>query len=180
MGFFSFLRGTRENTFSVGDGSDGNKKIEAAVPGANKPSLRFNSTSGKWEVSHNGTDYFDFVGATAVQTLTNKRINPREQTEASSATPTPAGDTADIYTITALAEAATFSAPSGTPVQGQKLIIRIKDNATARALAWNAIYRAGTAVSLPSTTTVSKTLYCGFMYNSTDSKWDLLAVTTGF
>ena len=115
------------------------------------------------------------IGTTDTQTLTNKRINPREITEASNATPTPNSDTTDIHTITALAEAATFGAPTGTPVQGQKLIIRIKDNATARALDWNAIYRASSDLALPTTTVSSKTLYCGFIYNSTDSKWDLVA-----
>lgn len=102
----------------------------------------------------------------------------RTTTIASSATPTPNIDTTDIFTITALSDAtATFGAPTGTPINGQKLIIRIKDNATARILAWNAIYRAGADVALPLTTVISKTLYCGFMYNSTDTKWDLMAVT---
>lgn len=102
-------------------------------------------------------------------------IAPRTSTTASSATPTPNVDTTDIYTVTALAEAAAFGAPTGTPVNGQKLMIRIKDNATSRALAWNAAYRAGTDVALPTATVISKTMYVGFIWNSTDSKWDLLA-----
>jgi len=119
-------------------------------------------------------DTSGIVGKTTTQTLTNKRITKREVTIASSATPTPNSDTTDIYTITALAEAATFGAPTGTPTQGQTLLIRIKDNATARALSWNAIYRAGDTV-LPTTTVLSKTMYCGFIYNSTDTKWDIVA-----
>lgn len=98
-------------------------------------------------------------------------------TIASSSTPIPNANNTDIFTVTALAETATFGVPTGTPLNGQKLMIRIKDNATARILAWNAIYRAGTDVSLPLTTVISKTIYCGFIYNSTDSKWDLMAVT---
>ncbi len=122
------------------------------------------------------------IAATDVQTAINeldteKMSIVRTSTIASSATPTPNADTTDIYTVTALAAAATFGAPTGTPINGQKLIIRVKDNATARVLAWNAIYRAGTDVSLPLTTVISKTIYCGFIYNSTDSKWDLMAVT---
>jgi hypothetical protein len=46
-------------------------------------------------------------------------------------------------------------------------------------LAWNAIYRAGSDVALPTTTTISKTMYVGFFYNSADTKWDLLSVTNG-
>jgi len=66
-------------------------------------------------------------------------------------------------------------APTGTPTNGQKLIIRVKDNGTARSLAWNAIYRA-LGVTLPTTTVLSKTLYLGAIYNSADSKWDVVAV----
>ena len=83
-------------------------------------------------------------------------------------------DNLDQFIVTAQAGALLFNAPSGTPKNGQKFIIRIKDDATARALTWNAIFRAiGTA--LPSTTVLSKTKYLGFIYNSTDTKWDLVA-----
>jgi hypothetical protein len=94
----------------------------------------------------------------------------------SSATPTPDSSNTDLYLITALATAPTFGVPAGTPADGQGLLIRIKDNGTARALAYNAIYRPGTDLALPSTTVVSKTLYIGFVYNSADTKWDLVGV----
>ncbi len=114
------------------------------------------------------------------ETLTNKRINPRFATITTSATPGPTGDTIDYFTVTALAGSATFAAPTGTPVEGQKIVFRIKDNGTARALTFNAIYRASTDLAVPTTTIVSKTLYVGFMYNATDSKWDLLATLNNF
>ena len=60
-------------------------------------------------------------------------------------------------------------------MQGQKLIIRIKDNGTARALTYGSEYRA-LGVALPTTTVINKTLYMGLIYNSTDTKWDLVAV----
>lgn len=135
-------------------------------------------------------DTSGIVGKAITQTLTNKtltspvintpKITKREVTIASSATPTPNADTTDIYTITALAAAAVFGAPTGTPTQGQTLIIRIKDNAIARALSFNAIYRAGTDLALPTTTVISKTMYVGFIYNSTDAKFDLMLVAEGF
>jgi len=94
----------------------------------------------------------------------------------SSSTPTPTGNYKENeYYLTALAAGATFAAPSGTPVNGNTLLIRIKDNGTARTLAWNSIYRA-IGVTLPTTTTASKTLYIGCIYNSTDSKWDVVSV----
>lgn len=119
------------------------------------------------------------VGTSDTQTLTNKRITKRVSTTASSATPTPNADTTDVYTITALAEAAAFGAPTGTPTEGQALLIRVKDNGTARALTYNAIYRAGDT-ALPTTTTISKTLYIAFIYNATDTKWDFTGSADGF
>jgi len=89
----------------------------------------------------------------------------------SSATPTPDADTYDTYELTALAEAATFGAPTGTPVNGQKLMIRILDNGTARGLTWNSIYAARGA-ALPSTTVQSKVHHIGFIYSSNKTKWD--------
>ena len=120
------------------------------------------------------------VGKATTDILTNKTMiassNVTEEisTTASSATPTPTGGSLrNLFTVTALATAPTFAAPSGTPANGNRLVIRIKDNGTARALSWNAIYRAmGTA--LPTTTVISKTLYLVFIYNSTDSTWDLV------
>jgi hypothetical protein len=61
MGLHSPVRGTTENSFSVGDGTSSNKAIEANIPGANKPAFRFNSTSGKWEMSHDGITFGELV-----------------------------------------------------------------------------------------------------------------------
>jgi len=97
-------------------------------------------------------------------------------TTTSAAAPAPVGSSmSNDYFLTALAEGATFAAPSGTLVNGNKLLIRIKDNGTARALAWNAVYRSVGAV-LPTTTVINKTLYVGFVYNSAASKWDCIGV----
>jgi hypothetical protein len=112
----------------------------------------------------------------AAVTLTNKRIVPRIQSVVSAATITPSADNDDMVKVTALAEAATIAAPSGTPVEGQSMLIRIKDNGTSRALTYNAIYR-DIAVTRPSATTISKTIYLGLVYNLTDTKWDILSVS---
>lgn len=121
----------------------------------------------------------DVATLAGTETLTNKWIQPRVQAVTSAATVTPAGASDDMVTITAQAEALILANPSGTAVQGQKLIIRVKDNATARAITYGTQYRAGD-VALPTTTIVSKTLYMGFIFNSTDTKWDLLAKTDNF
>ncbi len=111
------------------------------------------------------------------QTLTNKRVTPRTLAAASYTTDTGTSldcDTLDMFIVTAQAGALLFNNPSGTPTQGQPLLIRIKDNGTARALTYGAQFRA-MGTSLPTTTVLSKTLYLGLIWKATDSKWDLVA-----
>lgn len=115
------------------------------------------------------------VGKATTDTLTNKRITKRVGTSASAATHTIDSDSYDVFTVTAQAEAVAFANPSGTPTQGQTLVIRIKDNGTARAITWSGSYFRAVGATLPTTTVISKTLYVGFIYNSTDTKWDCIA-----
>lgn len=102
-------------------------------------------------------------------------IKDRVTSTASSATITPNCSTTDVYVVTAQAAAATIAAPTGTPSNAQGLLLRIKDNGTARALTWNAIYRT-MGVTLPTTTVAGKELYVGMRYNSAALKWDVLAI----
>ena len=123
----------------------------------------------------NATGGFATINGTA--TLTNKRIDPRVTSAASASSLTPDVSAADIYAYTALAAGLTINAPTGTPVDGDKLIFRLLDNGTARALTWNATYTA-IGVTLPTTTTINKTTYVGCIYNANNTRWDVIAVTT--
>lgn len=99
----------------------------------------------------------------------------RTQSVVSAATVTPNADTNDRVIITALAVACQLLNPTPTTMRfdGQRIIVRIKDNGTARALTYDTQYRAmGTA--LPATTVISKTLYLTFVFNAADTKWDLV------
>ena len=100
----------------------------------------------------------------------------RAQSVTSAATVTPNADKDDIVTVSAQAEHIRFANPSPayTVGNGQKLIIRIKDDGTARTITWGDEYRAIQS-SLPSSTRANKTLYLGFIYNLADTKWDLVA-----
>lgn len=115
--------------------------------------------------NNNGVGVFNAAIQTAVGSVS------------SAATITPTANASNQYNVTALAVPATFAAPSGTPADGQKLLLRIKDNGTARALTWNATYRV-IGTTLPTTTVASKTTYVGCVYNSADAVWDVVAVTT--
>lgn len=117
------------------------------------------------------------VGTTDTQTLTNKRVTLRIGTVASTATLTIDSDATDQYNVTALATSMTVAAPTGTPTDGQKLMIRILDNGTARGLTWNAIFQV-VGTTLPSTTVINKLTYVGCIYNAAAVKWDVVGVMT--
>ncbi len=109
-------------------------------------------------------------------TETNKRITPRVTSETSSATPTINTDNSDMHSITALAAAITSFTTNltGTPTNGQKLIVRVKDDGTGRAITWGASFVAY-GVALPTTTVASKVLTVGFIWDSVSSKFGCIA-----
>jgi hypothetical protein len=118
-----------------------------------------------------------FPTGSGTATLTNKRIDPRTSGSASTATLTPDISSFDQYNLTAQAVGLTVAAPTGTPVDGNRLTIRILDNGTAQTISWNATYTV-IGVTLPTTTTANKMVYVGCIYNSTNTRWDVVAVTT--
>ncbi len=100
---------------------------------------------------------------------------------ATASAPTPNSDTTDIYEITAQNVTGAFVAPSGTPVDGQKLIIQVTPSGTGQSMSWSTAtggYTGTTTVPLPLTTgATSKVLNIGFMYVTANSvnKWMCLA-----
>ena len=91
-------------------------------------------------------------------------------------------DITDIaaQTNTQVAGTLTINAVTGTPVNGQKFVIRLQTT-NVQLLSWNAIFAGSTDLSLPITSSGSnKYDYLGFVYNSTAVKWQLLAKNFGF
>ncbi len=116
------------------------------------------------------------VGTSDTQTFTNKRNTKRITTIVSNATPTVNTDNCDAVTITALATAITSMTTnlSGTETNFQTLVFRILDNGTGRAITWGAAFEAR-GVDLPTTTTSSKLLTVGFIYDTVDDIWGCVA-----
>jgi hypothetical protein len=112
--------------------------------------------------------------STARANLAAAAHDPSIQSVTSSATVTPTFAD-DQVNITAQAAGLTLANPTGTAVAAWGIVIRIKDNGTARSIAYGTQYRA-IGVTLPTTTVISKTLYLAMIYNSTDTKWDVVAV----
>lgn len=96
-------------------------------------------------------------------------------------------DLYDQQSFSALANALTISVDAGTPTDGEKQILRFKDNATPRTLTFTGgsskAFRDMTGQLTVSgsnwtyTTVASKTVYFGLVYNTADSRWDIIAVT---
>lgn len=95
---------------------------------------------------------------------------------------TPNANTTDVafQTNTQVAGTLTINAPTGNPIDSQKLMIKIKST-NIQTYGWNAIYRESNDLAKPTGTTGSgKTDYVGFVYNAADNKWDLVAKILGY
>jgi len=102
-------------------------------------------------------------------------VKPINNNTTTATTLTPNVDLNDQETVTDLASAMTIAEPTGTVSSGMKLMLRIADDGTGRALTWNGIFRA-VGVTLPTTTTANKILYVGCIYSEQGSKWDVVAI----
>lgn len=164
-----------------------NKFLFYNDPGANALEAYVNNSVGL-SISHSlgfttygATSLFNGIFSVQSTSVTSTKpvtavFRPATSTVASSATPTINTDTTQFFTITAQAAAITSFTTnlSGTPSSGQSLIIRIKDDGTARGITWGASF-AARGVTLPTTTVLGKYLYVGFLWNSTASTWDCVA-----
>lgn len=112
--------------------------------------------------------------------ISSTRVNPRSLSLAStSGAITPNSDLYDQVNYS-LTGSSSFSNPSGTPVNGQKLTIRIYAASLQTISSWSNSsggYRA-IGVTLPVAAQADKTIYVGCIWNSTDSFWDVVAVAT--
>lgn len=111
--------------------------------------------------------------ANAAFALANSIIGYANNGATLSGSITPIANTGTFFDIIGITGDITINAPNGTPYNGQKLIIRIKDNGTSRNISWNAIYRS-VGATLPTTTIPNKTAYIGFIYNTQDIDWDAI------
>jgi len=116
------------------------------------------------------------VTAAFTQTLTNKTVTPRILSAASYTTDTGTSlncDNLDQFIVTAQAGALKLNNPTGTPTDGQKLIVAITGTA-ARALTYDTQFEAST-IALPTTTVTTARLNMGFIWRADTSKWVIIA-----
>lgn len=121
--------------------------------------------------------YFDFTNN--VWKNTNAVTAKGTLTITSSATPTINTDAYQYVSITAQATAITSFTTnlSGTPVNFQPLVIRIKDDGSSRAITWGSSF-VSEGGTLPTTTTGGKVTTIGLMYDSVKAKWGCIGQVT--
>lgn len=104
-------------------------------------------------------------------------ITPRVNTlVVSGSTYTPAINTTDLAIINTPSADFTVANPTGTPVDGQKLTLRIKSGATGYIPTWGSGYQSSGLCVLPNyAQPASKTVTLGFTYDAAAAKWVLLA-----
>lgn len=102
-------------------------------------------------------------------------IEPRHTYVHSSNSPAINVDETDIFSITHLdTDILSFTANlQGTPTAGQQLLIRIKDDGTARAITWGDKF-ADAGATLPTTTHISEFLYVHLVWNEATEVWDCI------
>lgn len=88
---------------------------------------------------------------------------------------TPNPDVNGLFSVSPQADVS-FLEPEGSPVDGQKLLIRIVGDTFAHNLTFDSSYKDG-SVELPATSLISKTQYLGFFYSTSSSKWELVGYT---
>lgn len=98
-----------------------------------------------------------------------------QQSITSTATFTHNSDSYDSGKLTAQAVDFTMAAPTGTPTEGMSFTMWVKPNTTGVEITWDAAFRT-MGVTLPTAAlTNAKWHVMIFIYNSTDSKWDLMS-----
>ena len=134
-------------------------------------------------VVHDADGTFSDAGVTDMlgsgKVATNVRINARSSSQVSAATLTPNIDSYNTYTLSAQAEALTVANPTGTPAHDDVIIIRIKDNGTARAITWGTDYSNISGLDSLTTTVAGKWHTVGIMYSLPELKWQIVSISTG-
>jgi hypothetical protein len=174
------LHATNIFTNLVGTYANGNSNVSIATANGNV-TISAGGTPNELIVTSTGVNVAGYLNVTGSVT-TSGAVLPRVTTIADSSTVTMNGDTTDLatQTNTQAAGTLTINAVSGTLYNGQKIMFRLQ-SANVQTFSWNAIYSGSTDMPLPTSSSGSnKYDYMGFIYNSTATKWQLLAKNFGF
>jgi hypothetical protein len=153
---------------NVDNTSDANKPVSTAQQ--NALDLKANIASPTFTGTPAAPTPAAGDSSTKLATTAFVRIPAVSSAASGALTPT-AGD--DMCARTGVSAGLTLNNPTGAWQNGQGLVVRLKDDGTARALTFDTKYRE-VGETKPTTTVAGKTMYLGFIYNATDDKFDLV------
>jgi len=116
------------------------------------------------------------------ETLTNKNIVDRvvEILDSNSVTININNTDTATQSNTQPAGTLTINAPTGIPVDGQKIVFRLQSS-NIQTFLWDPIFAGSEDLELPSESTGNnKYDYMGFIYNGTSQTWQILAKNFNF
>lgn len=155
-------------------------------PGGTAGAILYNSAPDTTTYLTLGTQNYVLVaGATAPQytnLLQSIGVTPRVTALADATSITFNVDTTDMATQanTQAVGTLTINAPTGTPVNGQKILFRLRST-NVQTFSWNAVFKGSSDLALPATSTgSSKYDYVGFVYNTTSATWQMVGKVFGF
>lgn len=172
------------STITGGGGGGASVTISTSAPEtANTGDLWWNSEEGSLKIYYADANTSQWVDASSgTRGANGANFGARVVSYADSTSITINADTTDtaVHINTQAAGTLTINAPTGTIVDGQRILIRIKST-NVQTFSWNAIFQGSADLSLPSVTSGSNKFdYIGFIYNSSASKWQLLSTVFGF
>lgn len=162
-----------------------------ANPGDNNKFLKANAGGWTWQagaVASTGITDATAIGkailtaadAAAVrsQAVAAKQLSVQALTPG--ATVTIDASLGDYYTLVPN-QSFTLAAPTN-PTHGQRIMLRVKQDGTgSRVATYNAAFRFGSDIGAAVlSTAANKVDYLGFVYDSTDAKWDVVAFVKGY
>jgi hypothetical protein len=163
-----------------------------ASPGDNNKFLKANSGAFTWQpasvtaaqisdASSIGRTILAAADAAAVRTADGsaKQLTPVVLTAGASVTID--ASLGDYFTLVANTASWTLQTPTN-PTHGQRIMLRVKQDGTgSRVVTYGAGFRFGTdLLAAVLSTAINKTDYLGFVYDSVDTKWDVVAFVKGY
>jgi hypothetical protein len=141
---------------------------------------RGNVTTDTITLSNTGNSLI--ASGTITSNILISRVNPRFFSEVSNANLIVNISLFDQYNLTALATNLTINSSTlGNPENGNKIVLRLKDDGNVRNITWSSTTPGGfrgVGVTLPANTSpVANVFYIGCIYNSEDTLWDVIAVS---
>jgi hypothetical protein len=184
------VTGRSTDTFTVVRGQDGTTglafsafdRVELRVTKAVLDDIKADTKSSLASANVTTALGFTPISASSTDTLTNKRIQPRVLSAASATTFAVNADSYDVAEMIMTGVAGTLAVgnPTGTPINGQKLIYKLQTT-NVQTYNWGTIFQGSTDLALPGASSGSaKWDFYGFIYNSTAAKWQLIAKMAGF